>query len=72
MEIPNDKFSLSGFCPYESKCQNAGTWKCQFCITHDDPLPGATHFRCFKDKQYYAKTIPYIHLKSLFQRCKEK
>lgn len=68
-------------CEFELDCANANTWKCQFCrsictwhykesaLKKQPDLPKQTiNYRFFKDKLYYAKTLPIIpNLKLFFE-----
>jgi len=76
--------TLSICCSFGEDCANFLSWKCQFCRTTyaRDPkesllkiqqdLPGQTvHYRCFKDRKYYHKTLPFIEVKWLFEKEKK-
>jgi len=56
-------------CPFKENCLNADSWKCKnFCYSRIEVNGNVLEsFRAFKDKEYYAKTIPYIRLKELFE-----
>jgi len=56
-------------CPFKSVCANADSWKCRnFCYSRIEINGNVLEsFRAFKDKLYYAKTLPYIRLKELFE-----
>ena len=56
-------------CPFKSVCANADSWKCKnFCYSRIEVNGNILEsFRAFKDKEYYAKTLPYIRLKELFE-----
>jgi len=60
-------------CPFKSVCANADSWKCKnFCYSRIEVNGNVLEsFRAFKDKEYYAKTIPYIRLKVLFEADSE-
>jgi hypothetical protein len=64
LEVPPS----DGACPWELCCANANSWKCRL----RQKLQGAEseHYPCFKDKEYYRKTLPFIEVKWLFG-CQE-
>jgi hypothetical protein len=58
-------------CEFEADCINCGSVKCNLCLIvaeHSTRNSGGRfrHYPCFKDKLWYARTIPYINLKGLF------
>lgn len=44
-------------CPFELDCGNTGNAKCQVCMRIAE---AREHWPAFKDKAYYAKTLPWI------------
>lgn len=62
--MPETK-SLSSDCPFGESCANFDSWKCQFCRSN---LPHQiVNYRCFKDRDYYRKTVPFIEVHWLFE-----
>jgi len=57
-------------CEFEVACMNAGTAKCSVCLNvakATKTMHGYEHYPAFKDRVWYAKTLPYMKLKPLFE-----
>jgi len=57
-------------CPFELGCANYNSAKCSVCQVINEMTQqkhGHGHYPAFRDKTWYAETIPYFKLKPLFK-----